>query len=578
MNKSPLISLAAFLVAISSFAQGTPQARQGERAQPGQTPFFQQAKLPENVIYSVRAGFGGSGGAQGRSSNNAPSFFIYPDKALTEADAKAFVDQLGMADILSEHHASVYVINPVGAKYDSQKDFDCFVEVFNASRTGNLKVMAFGEGATFVNSKLAPEAAGYIAGILTYNGKPTKALKGDFAGVPAYVAGKTAKKVAPEYNKINEALKDAEPLLQVVTNPSEPSMSDLFADAWKKVLSKTYRYNNYKHTHYEGGKYGEFGVYELEPYTIWEDLNITRIVVEQKPQGSQPDQQRPDALPTLWYEYWPNELMDPAKVPAQSVPVMVLLHGNANDPRTQAETSGFIEVAAKERFFVVEMEWQGSRTAAAMGHDGIEATIFQLLKKYPQLDPSRIYAEGLSAGSMTATALGIRKSWVFAAVGGHSGAIFGGSGVSIYSNYDSFKEAAMQMRGYVEMPYFSIACTADKVVAYITPDNWKGNCYLNAWNIYQTINGMKVVDQLDFNLDPIFGQTLANRQSIKTAKGEGIVVETGDMMKGNIPMIRVVAVMDYGHWNFKPTAQMMWDYFKQFSRDPQTKKLIYSGE
>lgn len=25
-------------------------------------------------------------------------------------------------------------------------------------------------------------------------------------------------------------------------------------------------------------------------------------------------------------------------------------------------------------------------------------------------------------------------------------------------------------------------------------------------------------------------------------------------------------------------AQVMWDYFKMFSRDPQTKKLIYHGK
>jgi len=42
-----------------------------------------------------------------------------------------------------------------------------------------------------------------------------------------------------------------------------------------------------------------------------------------------------------------------------------------------------------------------------------------------------------------------------------------------------------------------------------------------------------------------------------------------------MPLIRLVAVMDYGHWNFMPTAQVMWDFFKQFSRDPETKKLIY---
>ena len=58
---------------------------------------------------------------------------------------------------------------------------------------------------------------------------------------------------------------------------------------------------------------------------------------------------------------------------------MVLLHGNANDPRTQAETSGFLQVAGKERFFVVEMEWQGSQSFEPMGHDGVETVLYQLL-------------------------------------------------------------------------------------------------------------------------------------------------------------------------------------------------------
>lgn len=29
---------------------------------------------------------------------------------------------------------------------------------------------------------------------------------------------------------------------------------------------------------------------------------------------------------------------------------------------------------------------------------------------------------------------------------------------------------------------------------------------------------------------------------------------------------------------FIAAAQVMWDYFKMFSRDPQTKKLIYHGK
>ncbi len=54
-------------------------------------------------------------------------------------------------------------------------------------------------------------------------------------------------------------------------------------------------------------------------------------------------------------------------------------------------------------------------------------------------------------------------------------------------------------------------------------------------------------------------------------------METGVLSKNGVPLIQMVAVNDYGHWNFKPAAKMMWDYFMQFSRDPQTKELIYHG-
>ena len=39
--------------------------------------------------------------------------------------------------------------------------------------------------------------------------------------------------------------------------------------------------------------------------------------------------------------------------------------------------------------------------------------------------------------------------------------------------------------------------------------------------------------------------------------------------------MKLVAVMHYGHWNFQPAAEQMWEHFKHFSRDMKTKKLIY---
>ena len=564
--------MAACLVAAAQ-----PGGREVGQNVPGAGRRFIPDPDPVNVVLNRRAAMPFGAGAtnfDGRSFNNAPTFFVYPDAPVDQAAAEKLVDALGLQPILENNFGSVVVINPVGAKYDAAADFDCFVKMFNKSRSGNLKVLGFGEGATFVNQVIALKAADHIAGIVTVGGKPAKLPKG-FAsyGVPAFVAGKTAAKVAKEYEALNAACAPAEPLLQVVTSAAtEPGA--VLAEAWEKVLSRNFRYNNYKHTHYEGGQFGQYGPYELEPYTDWERLGIERIKVEQPMAFGPQGQQGPNVPKQLWYEYWPKELKEGAA--PKSVPMVVLLHGNANDPRTQAETSGFLQVAGEERFFVVEMEWQGSQSFQAMGQDGVETVIYQLLAKYPQLDPARVYAEGLSAGSMTATALGIKKSHVFAAVGGHSGGLFGGMGAGPFPGFEAIWNEATQKRGAVETAYCSVFGTKDTTVPYMTPDNWKGNSYLNAWNAYEQMNGMTVVRDMDFSVDPVFGQVLRDRESVKTAKGEGIVMETGQLYKGDVPLIRLVAVMDYGHWNFMPTARVMWDFFKHYRRDPDTKKLVYS--
>ena len=523
-------------------------------AQPGFEP-LEQVILTQRASFTIQ--YGGPTRAEGRSYNFTPAFFIYPDARLDKEGAEKLLADLDIQPLLDANYGTAMVINPTGDKY-TEADFEVFEKLFNMFRgPGNLKVVGLGGGATFVNQVIAPRAGNQIADILTVGGKPGKEAK----PVPAYVAGKNAAKVAKAYQK---ALREDEPLLQVVVNPdAKASLKTILEDAWKQVLGRNYRYNNYQHTHYEGAKLGEYGSYELEPYLDCEALGMKRIIVEQ-PTGK--DTQ------WLWYEYWPQELLEGA--PEKSIPVMVLLHGNMNDPRTQAETSGFIQVAAEDRFFVVEMEWQGSPNYQAMGHDGIETVLYQLFAKYPQLDPSRVYAEGLSAGSITATALGIKKSHVFTAVGGHSGGIFGGP-FKGYTPFEPLWAEATQKRGAVEMPYCSVLGTADQVVPYIKPDNWKNNNYLNAWNAYEQMNGMEVISELDFDLDPVFAQKLQDRETIVTNKGDGITVETGQLYKGNVPLIKIVAVMDYGHWNFQPTARIMWDYFKQFRRDPETKKLIY---
>ena len=186
--KKFIFAIAALISAFAASAQG-----------------FQMPPMPENVVY-FEHNFN-MGQVEGRSYNHAPTLFIYPDTKLDEAAAKALVEEFDMADVLKANHTGVFVINPVGEKYDNSTDFEAFKAVFDRARSGNLKVIGIGNGATFINTALAPtDAAGHIAGILTIDGKPGKTPAQSW-GVPAYVTGKNAAKVAKPYIAMNKAIR-----------------------------------------------------------------------------------------------------------------------------------------------------------------------------------------------------------------------------------------------------------------------------------------------------------------------------------------------------------------------------------
>ena len=502
-----------------------------------------------------------------------PFYLVYPDKKVDESQALDLIKELGIDQQLKQFGISFGVVNPVGDTYNNDVDLKAFQTMVDSLRTfANLKIIGIGNGATFVNQVIANNA-GEVAGIVSINGKAGKAVA-NAAPVPAFIVGKNAANIAKAYIATNKAKLTAkekqmqiyanadEPLLRVVvSNTTTQTLGEIFKDAWETLLNKNYRFNNYRHTWYEGQKHGQYGTYELEPFLNLDELKVKRNIVVNEDRFGQ--------TKTLWYEYIPEGVMSAEK---GSVPLVLLLHGNNNDPRTQADTSGWIQVAAKEKIFVAELEWQGKPGYAAMGHDGIETTVMQLVQKYPQIDPSRIYTEGLSAGAMTSSALGVKKSHLFAAIGAMSGGLFPGGGVF---GGDAIYNEAVQKRGFVETAYVGVFGTDDAVIRYPKANDWKGNSVINAWKVYETMNGMDVVEDYDFSKNEAFGQAVQNPTTIKTNKGDGITMEIGYLNKGNVPLMKLVAVMHYGHWNFQPAAQVMWDHFKHFSRDVKTKKLIY---
>ena len=507
-------------------------------------------------------------------AGNGPVFYIFPDCKLDNNQALELAGNLDLVNIIKEYGGRIMVVNPSSDKWQEQ-DLEDFRRLIGmGSSPTNVKVIGIGSGATFVNRQLvATELAGVIAGIVSIDGEPGKICR---LPVPAFIGGKNAAKAAKPYQTTSDSA-PADPLQKVVVNTDKKaSLETLFAEAWDKVLSANYRYNNLYRTFYTSrGIDNPEGVknFELVSIPVFDKLGIQRNVVEyplvDMNAPSRPE--NPDKY--LWYEYIPKQMQEAAP---STVPLVVLLHGHGNDPRTQSESSGFIELAAEEGFMAVEMEWQGSKGYQPMGLDGIEAVISVILQKYPQIDASRIYAEGLSAGAMTSNMLGVRKSHLFAAVAGHSGGIFSGNGLGYYAyGSEPLMNEAIQKRGNVEVGFCSVVGTHDDTIRFFNKDNWEGNPYLNVWRIYETINGMPVTGNLDFSVDSTFGFALQDRTTIHTGKSEDITIEFGQLYKDEKPMIRLMVINNYGHWNFKPAARLIWDFFRHFSRDTETKELRY---
>lgn len=543
--------------------------------QDGEVKLTEMKGLQQKAYVYRSYGMGDLTSETGHLAGFTPFYLIYPDTQLDEAQSLNLVKELGIDKQAQEFSIGIAVVNPVGATYNNDQDFKAYTAMLDSLRAfANLKVIGIGNGATFVNQVIA-NRGGEVAGILSINGKAGKSVAGA-APVPAFIVGKNAANVAKPYIANNKVqLTGKERQMQIYTNAEEPllrvvvssattqTLGEIFNDAWDALLKKNYRFNNYRHTWYEGQKYGQYGVYELEPFLNLDDLKVKRNIVVNEDRYGQ--------TKTLWYEYIPEGVMSAEK---GTVPLVLLLHGNNNDPRTQADTSGWIQLAAKEKIFVAELEWQGKPGYAAMGHDGIENTVLMILQKYPQLDASRIYTEGLSAGAMTSTAIGIKKSHLFAAIGAMSGGIFPGTSL-LGIGGNSLMNEATQKRGFVETAYVCVAGTDDMVVRYPKDNDWNNNSLVYAWQVYETMNGMDVVEDYDFGKNEAFGQTVQNPTTIKTNKGEGITMEIGYLNKGEVPLMKLVAVMHYGHWNFVPAAEQMWEHFKHFSRDVKTKKLIY---
>lgn len=519
-----------------------------------------------------------------RSDVLTPKYYIFAGNK-TMDEANALIGKLEMLHNVQEWAAQVYVINPLDGKTYGNADKEAFVDLVGGA-INNVKVIGIDDGGTFVNNYIS-QSCYFIAGMMIYGGEMKEGLKTSDV-VPVYLS-KTSDVIVDYYKKANNATNKSKKARYVLyTNEKKPlqavavaskkkeKLADAFDNAWKSVLSKNYRQHNNTAEFYMVSAKSVKENYDLIEAPNFKDLGITyNQVINQKVTAMNGKY--------TWFEYVPSIAKASKK---NSVPLVVTLHGNQNDPRIQGDTTGWPELAAKENFIVVSPEWQEGDnfykvnklgTVDGLGDEGVINLVKDLQVKYPQIDPSRIYLNGLSLGGAESFKLGLKNSSIFAGVGITSG-------VNAFAD-EVTKTADTYKGGEVPLLYL---CGDHDFFQMIPVDGSSkfGTKYLfgdSVWakdknvhifsslQAYEKINGL-AVSQMNMASNPYYGIALNNQKWTKLGDKD---MYTGTLSNKNGVVMELAAIKDQAHWNYKPEAEYIWNFFEKYGRNIKTGELIF---
>ena len=526
-----------------------------------------------------------------RSDIITPTYYIFAGHKSFD-EATQLIKDFQMIDHVQQWAGKVTVINPLHDDYNAE-DLTAFENMIKKEAVKNIKIIGVDSGATFVNNYIS-QRGNYVAGVLLINGEMKEGLTPSTA-IPAYLSNTTdtAQKYYKEANhadiekneeKYTVYQNSKNNLQKTVIAKNEETKEEAFQNAWTSVFSQNFRYHNSQTEFYSvpalNSKQDILAMeYDLVQIPVFDELGVQyNQMVHQSVTGL-------SGSDYAWFEYIPKSTLNSEK---GTVPLVVTLHGNNNDPRAQGDTSGWVELAAQEKFMVVSPEYQDNAFFTKDGHDqiygkvdalgvdGIVNLIKDLQVKYPQIDASRIYVTGLSQGGATTSLLGIKYSNVFAAAGSISGVnSFAGQIDELMKDYQGNETPYLYMCGdhdfYQMIPVDgSSQHGTSELYGSSVWANDKNTHIFSALHAYQKVNGL-TVSEMDMSKNPYFGIELENEHW--TQLGNKDMLE-GQLSNDKGVIMQLSAVKDLAHWNYKPEAQYVWNFFKNYKRNVETGELI----
>lgn len=142
---------------------------------------------------------------------------------------------------------------------------------------------------------------------------------------------------------------------------------------------------------------------------------------------------------------------------ASKAPLVVVLHGCTTTASQQALASGYAKVADQRRFVVLYPDvdpidlmhggcwkgiWDPGAEGPGRGDAGAIAAMTRAVIGTRMIDPSRVYAIGISAGAFESSILGASYPELYAAIGIHSGAAYLGGEMGCLAEGESLASTA----------------------------------------------------------------------------------------------------------------------------------------
>ena len=542
----------------------------------------------------------------GRANRSNTNILVFAGKSFQDKDAALnYLKDLGLVSIIDKAIGSVVLITPsdpkAGFAASDQKHYyalqTAMLSLGTTERSNNvvttysdgdyfggfgfIYVIGIDSGATFFNNYIASilDFASRIAGVLLFNSRMDEIHQ--VAGVlPAYLVNPT-EDVEAKYRAANKAdsvkgdagtttyFNQTLQLQQVIVQEEAgPNTAAIIKRAYDEMFSKAMRIPVVKQgLHSAGTPYQGYN-FDQAPYTLAARNVVTNGVA---PDGISVFSHQEDRFSSIkskageylqtWYEYVPEEVLR-NRVVKGSVPLVIALHGGGDDPQAFVEEVGWLEMARKERFIIVAPEHQGLYSDQSVLGESIAALAQYMMKTYPAIDASRVYASGYSMGGGATLTISTSHPRMLAAVVDMAGAMF------------TFTDKMETQFKDTDLPFMYLTSAYD-LEPNINPEDGslseKSQVLLNK---FLGFNNMAQISY-DFRAHPKCGfQADAWSETLLNDEHRNFIWYLNN--RQGVPMVALNYTEDLIHSLYPLYARMAWDYLTQFSRDQKNGAIKYN--